>query len=184
MTNLYSKLSEYCSICQYVHEEYYLVCDYCNEHKQWISLEETRYYNHGLSKRNVNICSECRRQEQQQGQKYRLSSVTEDASIYQAIMEAIKDLSLSFLINKLPIDQETGTGIVDYYHAVRSAYRRNEDLILIGSVKDIDREINKDFSPIWKFTYKIVSKEGGKRIKVVNKNPDNLLVSWIKKEIL
>jgi hypothetical protein len=39
-------------------------------------------------------------------------------------------------------------------------------------------EINKGFRRIWQFTYRIVSGEE-ERVRVVNKNPDNLLVSWI-----
>ena len=35
--------------------------------------------------------------------------------------------------------------------------------------------LNKDNKPIWKFTYKMSSEEK-KRVRVVNKDPDNLLV--------
>ena len=35
------------------------------------------------------------------------------------------------------------------------------------------------FRPIWEFTYKIVSGEEWKRVKVVNRDPDNLLVQWV-----
>jgi hypothetical protein len=44
-------------------------------------------------------------------------------------------------------------------------------------IKDIT-EINKGFKPIWEFTYRIVNEEK-ERVRVVNKNPDNLLVSWV-----
>jgi hypothetical protein len=37
---------------------------------------------------------------------------------------------------------------------------------------------NKGFKPIWEFTYRIVNEEK-ERIKVVDKNPDNLFVLWI-----
>jgi len=39
-------------------------------------------------------------------------------------------------------------------------------------------EINKEFRPIWEFTYKIVNEEK-EGIKVVNRDPHNLLVTWI-----
>ena len=45
------------------------------------------------------------------------------------------------------------------------------------AIKDIT-EINKGFRPIWEFTYRIVNGEK-ERVRVVNKNPDNLLVSWV-----
>jgi hypothetical protein len=40
----------------------------------------------------------------------------------------------------------------------------------------ISGEINKVFRPLWTFTYIIVSEEEKKRVKVVSKDPDNLLV--------
>ena len=40
-------------------------------------------------------------------------------------------------------------------------------------------EINKGFRPLWKFTYRIVSGEEQKRVRVVNKDSDNLLVQWV-----
>ena len=39
-------------------------------------------------------------------------------------------------------------------------------------------EINKGLRPIWEFTYKIVDEEK-EGVKVVNRDPDNLLVTWI-----
>ena len=38
--------------------------------------------------------------------------------------------------------------------------------------------INKDNKALWEFTYRILNEEK-KRVKVVNKDPDNLLVSWV-----
>jgi hypothetical protein len=37
--------------------------------------------------------------------------------------------------------------------------------------------INKAFKPIWELTYKIVSGEENESVKVVNKDPHNLLPS-------
>jgi hypothetical protein len=47
-----------------------------------------------------------------------------------------------------------------------------------SEIKDI-AVINKAFKPIWELTYKIVSGEENERVKVVNKDPHNLLLSWI-----
>ena len=41
------------------------------------------------------------------------------------------------------------------------------------------REINKGFRLLWEFTYRIVSGEEKKRVRVENKDPDNLLVQWV-----
>ena len=47
-----------------------------------------------------------------------------------------------------------------------------------SEIKDVDKEINKTFRPIWEFTYKIVC-ANEKRVRLVNRDPDNSLVSWI-----
>jgi hypothetical protein len=47
-----------------------------------------------------------------------------------------------------------------------------------SEIKDVDKEINKTFRPIWKFTYKIVGAEE-QRVRLVNRDPDDLLVSWV-----
>jgi hypothetical protein len=69
---------------------------------------------------------------------------------------------------------------IDYYEAVRIAYIDGQYLrkYLDFEIKDIG-EVNKSFRSIWGFTYKIVSGEEKQRIKVVNKDPDNLLVQWV-----
>jgi hypothetical protein len=38
--------------------------------------------------------------------------------------------------------------------------------------------LNKDNKALWEFTYRILHEEK-ERVRVVNKNPDNLLVSWV-----
>jgi hypothetical protein len=48
---------------------------------------------------------------------------------------------------------------------------------LDSKIRDIV-EINKWYRPIWEFTYRILY-EDKKRVKVVDKNSDNLLVSWV-----
>jgi hypothetical protein len=76
-------------------------------------------------------------------------------------------------------ENESATTTIDYYQAARIAYTDREHMR-----KYIDRaisveEINKCFRPLWKFTYKIVSGEDKERVRVVNKDPDNLLVQWV-----
>ena len=38
--------------------------------------------------------------------------------------------------------------------------------------------LNKDNKALWEFTYRILNEEK-ERVKVVNSNPDNLLVQWV-----
>jgi hypothetical protein len=52
---------------------------------------------------------------------------------------------------------------------------RLENSRLDFKLKDII-EINKWYRPIWDLTYRIVSGEDKERVRVVNKDPDNLLV--------
>jgi flagellar hook-associated protein FlgK len=47
-----------------------------------------------------------------------------------------------------------------------------------SEIKDDVKEINKTFRPIWEFTYKIVGADET-RVKLVNRDPDKLLVSWV-----
>jgi hypothetical protein len=68
---------------------------------------------------------------------------------------------------------------IDYYEAVRIAYTESKYMQKhFESVIKDSTEINKGFKPIWEFTYRIVNEEK-ERVRVVNKNPDNLLVSWV-----
>jgi hypothetical protein len=36
MPNITTQLGQYCIVHGYEHKEEYLVCDFCNEHKDWI----------------------------------------------------------------------------------------------------------------------------------------------------
>ena len=71
-------------------------------------------------------------------------------------------------------------GICQVLHAeeYKRPYQKSEDVreYLHCSLADI----NKDLKMLWKFTYRILNFE--RRVKVVNKNTDNLLVSWINME--
>ena len=45
------------------------------------------------------------------------------------------------------------------------------------TIKDVKRN-KQDIQTIWEFTYKISGAEE-ERVRVVNRDPDNLFVSWI-----
>jgi hypothetical protein len=38
-------------------------------------------------------------------------------------------------------------------------------------------EINKNFRGLWRLTYRFVNEE--QRVRLVNRDPDNLLLSWV-----
>jgi hypothetical protein len=168
MPDIRTKLGRYCSIHKYTHKEEYLECDFCNEHK-WSAYYHDRYYNYGFSKCVYCACNEC--QEALFG-PFRIYLVDDKARAYETIMQVIKDKS------------EEGKGgegnTVDYYEATRIAYKNGYYMrkYIDSEIKDVDREINKTFQLIWEFTYKIVCADE-KRVRLVNRDPDNLLVQWI-----
>jgi hypothetical protein len=67
---------------------------------------------------------------------------------------------------------------IDFYEAVRIAYTESEYMRKhFDSPKGINN-LNKDNKVLWEFAYRILYEEK-KRVKVVNKDPDNLLVQWV-----
>jgi hypothetical protein len=88
---------------------------------------------------------------------------------YQSIIQVIK----------VRTDGKSDNKTIDYFEAVRVAYIENKHMqkYLDGTIKDVT-EINKTFKPIWEFTYGISGGED-ERIKLVKRDPDNLLISWI-----
>ena len=67
---------------------------------------------------------------------------------------------------------------IDFYEAVRIAYTESEYMRKhFDSPKGINN-LNKDNKALWEFRYRILNEEK-KRVKVVNKDPDNLLVQWV-----
>jgi hypothetical protein len=67
---------------------------------------------------------------------------------------------------------------IDLYEAARIAYTESEYMRKhLDSPKGINN-LNKDNKVLWEFTYRILHEEK-KRVKVVNRDPDNLLVQWV-----
>jgi hypothetical protein len=171
MSNITSKLGRYCAIHGYYHEDEYLECDFCNEHNRSVYFHE-RYYNYGFSKCSYHACNKCH---DTLFGPFGLVDVLIMERAYEDILEVINERTDKKGDDAAAITTAT---TIDYYEAARIAYTDREYMR-----KYIDQEvnvegINKRFRPLWKFTYKIVSGEESKRVKVVNKDPDNLLVQW------
>ena len=164
MPNIPTRVGPYCISHGYIHEEEYLECDYCNEHKSFINLKY-RYYNYGFSKHSYLACMECH---DTLFGPFRLVNGDIVLRAYESIVDVINDRT-----------ETNGYETIDYYEAVRIAYIESKYMQkhFESMIKDIT-EINKEFKPIWEFTYRIVNEEK-ERVRVVNKNPDNLLVSWV-----
>ena len=163
MPNITTKLGQYCIFHGYIHEEEYLECDYCNEHKSFINLK-FRYYNYGFSRRSYLACMECH---DTLFGPFRIV----DGGIMDRAYESIIDV-----INDKTETNEYET--IDFYEAARIAYTKSEYMRKhFDSPKGINN-LNKDNKALWEFTYRMLYEEE-KRVKVVNKDPDNLLVSWV-----
>ena len=164
MPNIPTRVGRYCAFHGIIHKDEYLVCDYCNEHKDWICSKE-RYYNFCFLKRSYLACMECH--DTLFGPFRIVDGVIMDRA-YESILEVINDMT-----------EKKGYESIGYYEAVRIAYTESKYMQkhFESVIKDIT-EINKEFKPIWEFTYRIVNEEK-ERVRVVNKNPDNLLVSWV-----
>jgi hypothetical protein len=149
----------------YIHEEEYLECDYCNEHKDWIYLKN-RYYNYGFSKRIHLACMECH---DTLFGPFRIVDGGIMDRAYESIIDVINDRT----------EKKVNNTTLDYYEAARIAYTESKYMQkhFESVIKDIT-EINKGFKPLWEFTYRILNEEK-ERVKVVNKDPDNLLVQWV-----
>jgi hypothetical protein len=148
MPDIRTKLGRYCAIHKYIHEDEYLVCDFCNEHK-WSVYYHDRYYNYGFSKCVYCACNEC--QEALFG-PFRLVEVDTMMKAYETILIVIKDKSEEK-------EKEKEGNIVDYYEAARIAYKNGYYMRRFidadEETKDVDREINKinkTFKSIWEFT--------------------------------
>jgi hypothetical protein len=166
MPNITTKLGHYCVIHGYHHDEEYLECDFCNEHK-WSIYFHDRYYNYGFSKCSYHACNECH---DTFFGPFRPGDVLITQRAYEDILEVINQKT-----DKKNEGHETTTAAtINYYEAARIAYTDREYMkkYLDSEIKDI-REINKGYRPLWQFTYKIVSGEDGKR------DPDNLQVKWV-----
>ena len=164
MPNIPTRFGRYCVFHGVIHKDEYLECDFCNEHKDWICLKD-RYYNFGFSKRSYLACMECH---DTLFGPFKLGLVDDKMKAYESILEVINDRT----------EREENEPTIDYYEAAKIAYTDGQYMRkYLDSGIDI-AEINKWYRPIWEFTYKIVNEEK-ERVRVVNKNPDNLLVSWI-----
>jgi hypothetical protein len=177
-----SKLNQYCSIHKYVHKEAYELCDCCLEHKHYLHHRD-KYCNYGFSKRNIAICQTCEDSlfdGVDGGVKYRIRIADEPYGIHERICQVIKEHTTTIKEEAGEQQQQQQTTI-EYFEAVRIAYLKDTRYFIEyfgGDEADISQdEINKNFEGLWCLTYRFVNEE--QRIKVVNRDPDNLLISWM-----
>jgi hypothetical protein len=163
MPNMPTQVGRYCVFHGIIHKDEYLECDFCNEHKDWICLKD-RYYNYGFSKRSYLARMECH---DTLFGPFRMVDGGIMERAYESIIDVINDRT-----------EKKGYETIDFYEAARIAYTESEYMRKhFDSPKGINN-LNKDNKVLWEFTYRILYEEK-KRVKVVNKDPDNLLVQWV-----
>jgi hypothetical protein len=164
MPNISTRVGQYCISHGYIHEEEYLECDYCNENKSFINLKY-RYYNYGFSRHSYLACMECH---DRLFGPFRLVDGGVMDRAYESIIDVINDRT----------GKKGYETTIDFYEAARITYTQSEYMRkYLDSPKGINN-LNKDNKVLWEFTYRILYEEK-KRVKVVNRDPDSLLVQWV-----
>ena len=85
MPNITTRIGQYCIFHGYIHNEGYLECDFCNEHKSFINLKY-RYYNYGFSRHSYLACDDCHFN---LFGPFRLGQVDVTMRAYESILEVI-----------------------------------------------------------------------------------------------
>lgn len=147
----------------------YHLCDYCEEHNCHL-LDQPYYYNYGFSKRMIKMCSNC--VSSQDIELVLKTSQMFECALY-GIYKAIKEIQDSKLKHTKSLDISG----VNFYDAVKHAYNQSRELRdYLG--KDIKKQnINENLRRLWELTYWLLNEE--QKLRVVNRNPHNLLVSWV-----
>jgi hypothetical protein len=139
-----------------------------------------KYCNYGFSKRNIAICKGC---EDSLfgggGGKPRIRIADEPYGIHERICQVIKEHTTTTTKEEGEEEQQKRT--IEYFEAVRIAYLKNTRCFIEYFGDDDDDicqdHINKNFKGLWRLTYRSVNEE--QRVRVANRDPDNLLVSWV-----
>jgi hypothetical protein len=137
-------------------------CHYCNVKKcPCCLLEANYYYDYGLCRRKIKLCSDCYNGVYGNGRKISSEIVT---NAFIRICETITNYS-TITINL----RNRG---VNYFDAVKYAYDMNPEVrTYLGENCSID----KNLRGLWSFTYAIINgRERG--IKVLDADPDNLIL--------
>jgi hypothetical protein len=126
------------------------ICEYCRLEKPHMS-EDKRYYDFGFKLKNYWICEDCEKDKDNKTQRI-LRAPTDEFRGYEGLLRIIKELSV----------QADGTiQGVNFYQSAREAYAKSNSFR--EYVSDYERrnvdvsKIDRDYTPLWEFTYRIVS---------------------------
>jgi hypothetical protein len=147
-----------------------IICQYCDLKKCACCLYEVNYYyNFGLSRRKIRLCTACYYEVYSNGRKISSEVVTK---AYTRICETIIN-SATGIVN------HRNRHKVKYFDAVKCAFDMNPEVrAYLGESCNID----KNLKGLWSFTYAIINgRERG--IEVLNADPDNLTLGLDDKKI-
>ena len=134
--------------------------------------EEIRYYNSGFEKRDILICEECQKDEENKIDNP-LMTISFEFKGYEGLMRIIKQ-------NSLPQGEDGYNYIVDFYGMAKTAYNKSycfrEYLKFLGV--DNANKIDKNLKQLWPFTYRIVSRQEPRIYTSGIKGPDKFSIQW------
>lgn len=140
-----------------------IFCHYCGSKKCPCCLYEVNYYyNYGLSRRKITICTDCYSEIYSNGRNITSDIVTK---AFTRICETIT-ASATFWNNHR--DRQR----VNYFVAVQNAFDMNPE---VRAYLGENCKIDKNLKGLWSFTYAIINGQDH-GIKVLNKDPDELLL--------
>jgi hypothetical protein len=139
-----------------------IVCQYCDLKKCPCCLFDVNYYyNFGLSRRKIRLCTACYNEIYGNGRKISSEIVTK---AYMRIYETV--ISATVTINPRNCQR------VNYFDAVKCAFDMNPEVrAYLGESCNID----KNLKGLWSLTYAIIN-ERERGIEVLNADPDNLIL--------
>ena len=140
------------------------MCDYCDQKYKFL-FEDVQYYHFGFKERYVWICKKCQEDKWKDKRVLLPTSIVSLDSAYRDILDTIKEKS-------------NREGVINYFDAVKEAYKKNGALTRDLCKRDRKLEdIDKNLKYLWRFTFHIVNNEP--KIKVVDSNPDNFTLTWV-----
>ncbi len=147
-----------------------IICQYCDQKKcPCCSYEVNYYYNYGLSRRKIRLCTACYYEVYGDGRKLSSEIVTK---AYTRICETIMN-------SATVANNQRNRHRVNYFDAVKCAFDMNSEVrAYLGESCNID----KNLKGLWSFTYAIINgRERG--IEVLDADPDNLILGLDDKKI-
>ena len=147
-----------------------ITCHYCDLEKCPCCIYEVNYYyNYGLSRRKIILCTDCYSEIYGNGRKISSEIVTK---AFTRICETIRNSAT--VARNLRNRQR-----VNYFDAVQNAFEMNPEVReYLGENCNID----KNLRGLWSFTYAIVNGQDC-GIEVLNRDPDNLILGVDYKKI-